>query len=501
MSLKRNVFLILLSTVYLLFEFAFNARLLDVVGSVPTKEQVHSIEVYGRMLSGIAMALFALKILLDWRAKAQVELGYFAIGMMCLAVVFFVYFAIQYVVNHYVEKTSPEYRRTSQAVALVQTAMVKGDVKLDGLMEDSDLFTRPEGKSFLAIFPVMAMSVEGLNERLGPASQELVSRKISAKLGGAQAYFDKAYQPAISEVAKRWRDYSKILPPDVLKARIAEGANGAWADYVNDLARRGWSPSRIPSYARKRVVDNVRKELPVSSGWDPADEASFRSAYERKVRQKVPDGVTVRGQRIAGGLSFESFLGHPAIQAELREKLKIPTGIRIASGFKDSSEFVRLVYDPMVAQLARDEIRRFTAPLPTYEPGGVNYEIGMDAARSVIVPPIALGCSLIGALLHVGKIIYMLLGMAQLNGRWSRATWAVPSGVLAVVVAVFLSMSNPVTESRLYAFLSQQVSSGGVIAAVGRQALHVVCVGQGFLYPLNEAIRTKVLRGIEFGHS
>ena len=46
-----------LTGVYLAFELSFNARLLDVVGGLPTQTEVKSIEHWGRYISGIALAL------------------------------------------------------------------------------------------------------------------------------------------------------------------------------------------------------------------------------------------------------------------------------------------------------------------------------------------------------------------------------------------------------------------------------------------------------------
>lgn len=46
-----------LTAVYLAFELAFIARLLDMVGGSASSDEIHRTEVYGRTLSGIALAL------------------------------------------------------------------------------------------------------------------------------------------------------------------------------------------------------------------------------------------------------------------------------------------------------------------------------------------------------------------------------------------------------------------------------------------------------------
>ena len=42
------------------------------------------------------------------------------------------------------------------------------------------------------------------------------------------------------------------------------------------------------------------------------------------------------------------------------------------------------------------------------------------------------------------------------------------------------------------------IASAGVIHAEAK--LHVVAIGQGYAYPINEGLRTTVLRGFEFGY-
>ena len=69
MSPRQTLFVALLTAIYLCFELAFNARLLDVVGGAASNEQIHSIETFGRALSGVAVALLVLQFLLSMRNR------------------------------------------------------------------------------------------------------------------------------------------------------------------------------------------------------------------------------------------------------------------------------------------------------------------------------------------------------------------------------------------------------------------------------------------------
>ena len=69
---RKQLFSIIgLTLVYLLFELAFNARLLDVVGGTATQDQIHHIEIYGRSLSGAAVGLLVMQWLLGRRNASK----------------------------------------------------------------------------------------------------------------------------------------------------------------------------------------------------------------------------------------------------------------------------------------------------------------------------------------------------------------------------------------------------------------------------------------------
>ena len=54
LPLWQNVLVIILTLTYLICELAFNSRLLDLVGSLSTPDEIHSMERYGRALTAIA---------------------------------------------------------------------------------------------------------------------------------------------------------------------------------------------------------------------------------------------------------------------------------------------------------------------------------------------------------------------------------------------------------------------------------------------------------------
>ena len=95
MSLRQIAFLCGLTVVYLTFELAFNARLLDVVGGVASTADVHHIENFGRSLSGIAAALVLFQVLMARRHRSITgSPGTMGIVFWCALVAVLVYIAL-----------------------------------------------------------------------------------------------------------------------------------------------------------------------------------------------------------------------------------------------------------------------------------------------------------------------------------------------------------------------------------------------------------------------
>jgi hypothetical protein len=520
--------LILLTALYLAFELAFNARLLDVVGGGASADDVHHIEISGRLLSGIAVALVVLQGLLTWRARC-VRLGRAAtprmgvVLLLCGLTVGGVYLGLQQLVDGIVASRSTEFRRQALNITLIQQAIVDGRVQLTGMEQDAGLYARPEGKAFLALFPAMAASVQELDRKIEHAKLTLIAEHVGHQAGGIQGYY-RSYQQAMDGVAKQWRDYSKLGSANVdVEAEVAKQHSKAWNDYLSDLGKRGWTPSTVPGAYEGRVRQSVRQRVPVPSDWDLRDEAGFRAAVDRKVRSRfhgqVPE-VKVRGQRIAPGLSQAAFTAHPAVQAELRGQLKLPAGTSVPLS-TDAEGFRRQLYDPMRMARARTEAAKYNAPLATFADGGSNAAQGLDATRAALVPPIALLCSLLGAIGHLGKLVYLLCKLAlRLAARQipaavlQRLGWAillVPFVLAAGIWTTLSHMDNSVTTSELYQTLTAQTLQRNQADDAQQQrslplapaivnALHVVAVGQGYAYPYNEHLRVHYLQGITFGY-
>jgi hypothetical protein len=506
-EIKMKFGLSVLSVIYLLFELAFNARLLDVVGGGASLDEIHDIEFWGRLLSGTAVALVVLGIC--WkRGYSFMRTSIF----FCLTVVL-VFHTLVTITDWVVKSRNAEFRRNALDMLLVQEALVQGRAELKGLDDDPAIFSKPEGKSFLAVFPVIATASAGLTERIADIKEKLIRQSLDTKAGGPRTLYS-AWEKARGETQERWKRYSKFSTPKI-DTEIRSHQDKAWNDYLRSLGRHGWTPSTVPRHAQVSVVRKVRQDLrTLPADWATDDEIEFRDAVERKVRSRfknVGDGsIVVNNQRIPPGLGFDTFFRHPAIQTELTKQLHLPAGTAIRSDYESAKQFEQEIYEVWLRQQVHQTLKKYVAPIETFEANGSNAALGADAARSVIIPPLALFFSLTGALFHIGKLTYLFLSMILKPASQSLLLLVTlpPIGVV-FTLAVFLSLQeNPVTRSRVYALLHEHIQLQQQDASryywlgleAFRRTTHLVAVGQSYAYPMNEFIRTRILRGITYGY-
>lgn len=523
-GMRDTFVLVILTACYLIFELGFNARLLDVVGGTATPDQVESIEKYGRTLSGIAVALVVLQLSLALRRRAlennKKAQGIISILVLCALTVILVYSGIRIWVDHLVETRTHEFRRLSLNLVLVQRSLVEGKAELGALDGGREVLAKPEGKAFLALFPLMALSVAQLDEKIHDVKFALLEDEIDRRIGGEAAFYAGPYKTALTEVGKQWETYSR--QPVNVDAEVAKKQDSAWRDYTNRLSRRNWTPDNVPGYARKRVVQDVRRSVRVPRNWDPADEETFRRAVKRNVLNSLgrdsSGGIRYKGHSIRSGLSFNQFVLQKPIQRELKEKLDLPTRVTVRADYPDSAKFRSDLYLPMLKDRTAKELAKYEAPSEDFRDGGPYAQQGKEAARSAIVPPIALFFSLLGAIGHSGKLLYLFVKLMShffhrlkkdaLSQRVERAAKPILFATLAGGLLTLSVLGNGVTASKLYVYMIKQMSQVPAEASfmekvwitAGSNIMHVVTVGQGFGYPINEHIRKEWLQGFNYGY-
>ena len=519
---------------YLICELAFNSRLLDLVGSVSTADEVHNMERYGRTLTAIAAALLALQFSLMgivrlkkkgvWlTAKASTAL----VLLICLITGTLTWHAVEWVIERQVTKSTGEFRQMSLLAQLYQHALIEGQQTLEGIPLDSgggqaQTWNSPSGKAFLATLPVLLSSSDRYRKLLERDAEQNLRDNISAQEGGVRGYYE-AWIQARGEVHKQFVAYYNDDMDISETVRLEQ--TRAWQRYERSLEAKRLKTWNVPRRYYATVRNQVRGQgVPVTNDWSPSDRTGFNAAVAKAARQKYLAQRTVvyQGVTIPKRLDWGVFFRLDVVQKALREKLLLPANTLVREEYPLNDklkQFALELHTPHLNEAVKQQLPELRAAVSSYSAGGVNEKLGEDAARAVIVPPIALIFSLVGALTHLAKLLYLVL-VPLTATLLTRRSWrpvrflnhhplAFPVALIAVLVVTFSLINNSITESVAYKNLKDGLAgakititdeplplSGGAVLRV----MHAVSIGQSYSYPINQYLREHVLQGFDFGY-
>ena len=506
------VFITIVTLLYLIVELSFNARLLDVVGGMPTTDEVDSIEKFGRIISGAALAIAVWAWLVLPRS---VKKGYsitgtafwlLISGAVCVSTA---YFMEKWLIDLKVDNSSAEERYVAVNVKMLSQALVTNNVEIHNLSLTREQFASPEGKTFLALFPLLTSTIEDVDQKIKVKKPELVRSMVDHNMGGLHVAYNR-YIDSNTEIKNLYNnEYMRGTEQYLAAIRsIPERQRQAWRDYKGNLRKQlRSSPENVPRRYWQRVRDEVRSStgVDIPSNWNPGDQHTFNLAVADKITKQADAGYAeemarrMEGSgRVEPNLHFIEFASSSAVQDQWRRSLHFPPEVRLRPDIEDPSIFKKDVYEPAVKSISKQQLRKYDAPILEFGDGKRLEQFGKDGMRAVVVPPIALMLSIIGALVHIfkfGSSLIFLVSARQVLGR-------LVMGVVLIATSGYVFITeNAVVTQPLYSTLHRQTtahfgSSGPVVAGLAEWIIQA----QPFAYPVNEWVRVKLLSGATFGY-
>lgn len=520
-SRRETFWMAVVTGIYLLFEVAFGARLLDVVSTTTDPDVIHPIEVAGRIISGIALTLVAWGVILlpALRRRARLHLWqraslFLGSAVVCCAFSYFVQEAILRGISH---GSAADQKQAASTLSLVASGVQNAEAVLEGI--DMDLVGRdsPELKTFLALLPAMALSVDDLSARTSSELDKILRSRTDFMIGGFQAFYEDRYVPSLPVIERMHDTYMEVSGERARGMRQAdENVLISYRQYRNSLGR--YTPDTLPRSRHRQVIRSIQNRgIPAPGDWDPRDRAGFYAAAEEAFGGRVeraydgamsrlfsrPQANGVPGYEFTGrvkpGMTTQEFLDSAELQDHWRAIAGAGPEARLIFNLESEEAWGR-IYEPWLEAVVADRKGLYIAPVEDFARGGARYDEGVEAIRIAYIPLIAFGFSLLGALVHTFKTVnYMIqtsTGMRRPEGLLmarigKKATFAAVA-ICAVICAV---KTNPVTESELFSSLEAQVSEKGLafLAPVMRGTVQL----QSYAYPVAEQIR-RTLGGISF---
>ncbi|MFX4300327.1 hypothetical protein [Pseudosulfitobacter pseudonitzschiae] len=512
-SRKETFAMMVVTGIYLLFEVAFGARLLDVVGSTTDVHEIEQIETAGRFISGIALTLVVwTAFVLPRIRKMNVMTGYrgFKATMMltlsCTMCCILSYVIQEEILETISEKSSAAQRQAASTLTLVSSSVQNSTAVLKGIDFDEVDRNSPEMKTFMALLPSLALSIDRLEERTRSSIEDLLRAQAVDAIGNPERFYTETYFPSMNALKSVYNDvyfeasehHSKIL------SEIPDEQKRLYREYRNSLGR--YTPTSLPRGRHGRVRADLRSRgIPVSIDWELTDRAGFYSAVDAGIRSEVTPAYEQAMEEALGfvppdNLGQISFFSHPQIQEFWRDGMgmsfDIPMGLDL-----DQDAATATIYKPWLKSIVDERRPLYFSPVEDFEVGGKFHDEGVTAIRIAYIPLIAFGFSLLGALVHSFKTMNFafqcVVGLRTGAGYRLAKVGKILIASCVVLAALIISViENPVTRSELFAELEAQTKRG--MGAPASMAMRTVIQLQPYAYPVAEWIRRDILFGITY---
>lgn len=198
--------LIALSLVYLVFELAFNARLLEVTGTLSSIADVHHIEIEGRMISAAGLTLIALSWIVHRMARGK-SLG--AALMMITAVSLIsapaMFFGEKKLVDSLARMADAQVRQHAMDLIILKKGLAEGAATIRGVPYRSTRPT-PVDKTFLALSGVMVFGNPPFINQVVHHRRQILENTAQAMAIRSTATYYRRYLGAARKVH---RDYDR----------------------------------------------------------------------------------------------------------------------------------------------------------------------------------------------------------------------------------------------------------------------------------------------------
>lgn len=462
-------------------ETSFSSELLNIVGQNASTSDITSIEHWGRCISGFALGLVLWSFLtpslsiFGWRPFPAVSRALFVNIVVTLCTMAFVYHWEMQIVQTAKADNSGTRRKEAVYAAFVRTGLLNHTVLLTGMSPDTVDYRTPEGKSFIALLPLLADSDGNLSAKVHGVLKTVLEDNALVQAHGPQGFYDGVFLPS------------------------AHRMDGAWEHYQGMVTRLNMAYQRAnfaPYPERRAIIARA----------DARFHAAFRKAFS------IP-GYPPADVNPATVHDAQEFFALPAIARFWDRGIHL-SGVVPPMMPDESYSAVRSnVWPVFLNDTANRELQTFQSNTKAFRDGGVYAKQGQNAVVLLTVPAMALILSVIGMLIHSTKILYYVQKVlhSEEDYYYKNRLAHTALGVLRrLSVALFISgsvallfyfLSNDITQAPLYHHLiaeyqKSQKNGHGMWPA---WMLTWIIQAERLVYPVADFLRQHVMLGYHFG--
>ncbi|MTH95021.1 hypothetical protein [Roseibium sp. RKSG952] len=473
---------------YLFVEIPFSVYLVNVLGGMPSNEDIADVEFFGRILTAIAVVIawVGMRVFPKYQYDFEFLSALRHATISGVLVGLFSFYALDLIADNLDSVTSLDMKREAYLVSIPRQT-------LHDTPSFSEISETPEFsamKSLLASF----VSADHILSAIGRDNASTSIDFASVLLGGEREFREQTLGAMGEFLNEAYAGYVEVN--SAAKNELAKGLGKASEEYrsmVKDVKERMWRDNygyKLPSRGSRYemgVIKAVKRELPVYDNWHPRDQRGFVQAYLEKYYEEV---LSQAGHEFAGNASFflgdvfpvdlsrDQFARLKSVQDHFRVKL-LERLDRIEGNVPDMMLILPTMSDAAFKSTVYDPIHEAISGRRQYAPQVAAYEFQFFAGdmkpyvQASWIPVMAIILSVSGAALHIFKFSgyawTAVRGQSHRRGRYVFASF--------VLVGAFAAMALPGNEVTRSAAFKDMKSKSPVI---GTFAEGLISIQPGF---------------------
>jgi len=235
--------LFVLNIAYLVYELAFNSRLVDASVARLSSGDIRALELEGRILSGIGLSLLLLRLITLKNKPTKLFIKQVTLAIAIGFPVMF--FGQRILVDVLIDRTSAEQRMDAQHLLLMKRGLATNSLQLEGIVFDEEDLDSPHTRSFLSVLGLMTFVSPAFVDDLKAEAERIIHQVATNEASKELPESYQAYETLQGSIRSAWDAYKTISDNYwAAQQEISSHAEQAWLDVQEDLLSQ-WQDNQI----------------------------------------------------------------------------------------------------------------------------------------------------------------------------------------------------------------------------------------------------------------
>jgi hypothetical protein len=247
-----------LSLLYLVPEMVFNAKLVNVAGGGSMNDALlHSVELFGRWISGVGVTLLVADLLLKGPLVRSTWRCIVSFALIAVIVWPSVFFGQKMLVDKFfIEPSTSQQRQEAFFASILRSSLAANALNIKGLPYDPKHASSPEEMTFLALMGGMVYSNGDFIAHVEAQKEAILERYLINRAGKDFKQHYGRYQDMRKQITGAWDTYSAgVTQYNRQLGTASSRANKSWEEVESQVVAgwRGYTKTQQVYVARAEV--------------------------------------------------------------------------------------------------------------------------------------------------------------------------------------------------------------------------------------------------------